>query len=256
LSVIDCSSYDFQPPNPTLMTRRLIIVAVIALFKTPSLLAQETDSLKVDSAAINISLAPTPASKTSNIVVLRGTILPYLIGNDMGIATSVGVEYIFLKHHSIGIDGFLHLTYGGQDNLYDTAGVFYKTGSHHHSSEKAIFINYRYYFNPKNLQALRGVTAYISPYFRYGYSEEHNDPQFNVNYILQKEHSSSEGILLGLVGPIDKNKRCKFDVNAGPFKKRKDITTVYLEDHVEKTRSEHKKTVGLRIGVFFTYLIY
>jgi hypothetical protein len=238
------------------MILRIVLVAVIYLLETSLLFAQERGSQIKNDSVMRISPAPLITNKTSNILAVKATVLPYFIGNDAGIATSVGFEYIFFKHHSIGIDGFLHVAYGSSDNILDTADVRHDVGSRHHSTEKAIFFNYRYYFNYKKLREQKGVTVYISPYFRYGYIERHNDPLFKVNYVFQKERSWSEGILLGMVGKIDECKRCKFDVNIGPFKKQKDITTVYLEDQIEKTRFEKKETVGLRIGVFFTYLIY
>jgi hypothetical protein len=238
------------------MTRRIILVVVIYLMKASISYAQENNSQIINDSVKSISPNPWSANKRSNIIAVKGTLLPYFIGNDAGIGMSVGFEYIFLKHHSIGIDGFLHLAQGSHDNIYDTAGVFYDVGSSHHSTEKAIFINYRYYFNYKKLKEEKGVTVYISPYFRYGYLERHDDPLFDVEYVFQKERSYAKGILLGLVGKIDECKRCKFDVNLGPFKKQKEITTVYLEDKIEKTRFEKKETVGLRLGVFFSYLIY
>jgi hypothetical protein len=238
------------------MTLRIILVVVIYLLKTSLSFAQESDSQIKNDSVKSISLTPLSTNKRSNILAVKGTLLPYFIGNDAGIATSVGFEYIFLKHHSIGIDGFLHLALGSHDNIYDTAGVFHDVGSSHHSTEKAIFINYRYYFNYKKLREQKGVTVYFSPYFRYGNIERHDDPLFKVNYVFQKERSYAEGILLGVVGEIDETKRCKFDFNIGPFKKQKDITTEYLEDKIEKTRFEKKETIGCRIGVFFTYLIY
>lgn len=239
------------------MINRMVLVALIFALKTPQLLAQERDSLQTDTTTLTTPPIPNLIRKLpKNILAIKGTVLPYFVGNDMGIGTSLGVEYIFFKRHSIGIDGFMHWGFGSHDNLKDTAGVFYDVGSYHHLTEKAVFLSYRFYINAKALSAPIGVAFYISPYYRYGNKEEHNDPKFNVEFVVQKTRSESAGILLGLVGGIDKTQRGKVDFNIGPFKKQKEITTLYLENHVERTGFEKKDVIGLRVGIFFTYLIY
>lgn len=190
-----------------------------------------------------------------NMVLAKATLLPYTIGNDGGFATSLGFEAIFLKHHAIGIDGFLHLAEGSHDNVTDTAGVTHEVGNYHHSTEKAFFIHYRYYFNYKNLSA-GGTTIYVSPYYRYGYIERFNDPRYYVAYDYQKERSHAEGFLLGMIWNIKGFKRGYLDFNAGPFIKQKEITMAYREDNVMRSRFEKKQTVGCRIGIFFAYRLY
>ena len=99
-------------------------------------------------------------------------------------------------------------------------------------------------------------TFYISPYYRYGTIARYNDPSYTVEFVTQKERAHSEGVLLGVLWNIKGFKRGYIDVNAGPFKKQKEITTVTLSKNVWDTRFEKQETVGCRVGVFLAILLY
>ena len=192
---------------------------------------------------------------SSHTWVIKGITLPYFLGNNAGIAFSLGGEYWFLKNQSIGIDGFINLAEGSREDIADTAGIVHDVGGYYHTTEKAIFLNYRYYFGSNPLRNNSDFALYVSTYFRYGHRATLKDELYPEDYITKIENSWSQGILIGSVSALDQSKRFYFDVNAGPFFKEKNINTTYREAGIIKSSNEKPSAIGVRIGIYICYFI-
>ena len=156
--------------------------------------------------------------------------LPFLIGNGAGVSGFLGLEYSFLKNMSIGVDGYLLLQESSSDQIPDTAGVEHNTGNYCYSVERAVLVDYRYYFNFPRLRA-RGVVFYTLVYARLGHIFRHWDPLYPHPFVTQNETHHSMGLSLGSTFSVDKESRWCLDINAGIFEKDKTITSVDVANH-------------------------
>jgi len=180
---------------------------------------------------------------------LKGKILPWEIGNGGGIASFLGVEYGFLKHNSIGVDGFLHLMESSDDDVRDTAGLKHDVGNYWTGVERAILFDYRYYFD--NIERrYSGVAFYLLTYVRLGAISRHYDPLYRADYLDHWETHHSAGLSFGATIPIDKRYRWGIDINAGVFEKEKRIVETYLDKAAMTKRSVGP---GFRLSVNFSY---
>jgi len=95
---------------------------------------------------------------------IKGKALPFVLGDESGISALLGVEYGFARNQSIGVDGFIESISKSDDNEVDTAGVSHDVATYYRSREKALFLNYRYYFNFRKLRYDR-VLFLMSSFF-------------------------------------------------------------------------------------------
>lgn len=245
-------SQNHHPMNDNHRLLSLIqrMLCMSGLLITSSLYAQEESDSVITCTPFNghHNKRPTWA--------IKGMLFPYFVGNNIGMAGTIGVEYEFLKNQSIGVDLFLDGSFGSHENAKDTAGVVHEVGNSRRSGASAIFISYRYYLGLQKLRERKGTLFYLSPYFRYGRSIDSNDPAYENDYIDKKERSRAVGFVLGSMFKTNESRRWYIDVNGGPFYKVKDIHTTYWEDHMVKEKDETVKRLGLRLGIYFAYYIY
>src|SRR5262249_35762341 len=143
-----------------------------------------------------------------------------------------GVEYGFARNQSIGVDGFIEAISKSDNNEVDTSGVSHDVATYYRSREKAIFLNYRYYFNFKNLRYDRGIIPYALVFLRYGTIAQHYIPLYPLtSYLRNNEKHYSVGFMAGSLFNLSHTGRLGVDVNMGVFLKRKEISTVYLTNH-------------------------
>jgi hypothetical protein len=181
---------------------------------------------------------------------IKGKILPWPLGNGGGISGLLGVEYGFTKNQSIGIDGYAEYEENSDDMVQDTSGVTHAEGNEWHSWERAIFLNYRYYFSMQRLRR-KGITPYIVAFVRYGQIDVAFSPLYPLTYYKRHELDRSAGILIGSTYGL--GNRLGLDVNLGLFEKEKIIDTEFLTHGV--TSETHWKPVelGLRLSVNLVY---
>ncbi|HXB42319.1 MAG TPA: hypothetical protein VNZ49_17400 [Bacteroidia bacterium] len=140
-----------------------------------------------------------------NTRALKGKILPFVFGDGGGINLFLGYEYGFCKHHSIGVDLYL-LAMGSSGEIYDSIQKTYVPGYASGRNDKAVFVNYRYYFGFQKWRAKHELSFYTGTFFRYGYWFFDYEEGYKTNIVSQNETSYSEGILLGcIVGVFDLN---------------------------------------------------
>jgi len=187
---------------------------------------------------------------------VKGKVLPYpILGNGAGISVLLGVEYGFAMNQSIGVDVFSDWSENSNDNVADTAGVQHAFGDYYAGFEKALFLNYRYYFNFRRLREKKGVAPYLLVFFRDGKIYQHFDPLYPVqSWISNRERQYSAGLMVGAtmqsnLGPD----RLDLDINLGIFDKLKEISQVYLENGVQTTVNSRPVGPGFRLSVNLVY---
>jgi hypothetical protein len=205
---------------------------------------------------------PTPYDPRANYRTwsIKGKVLPYpALGNAGGVTVLLGLEYGFARNQSIGVDVFANWSEDSDDNVADTAGVQHTTGSFYNGSEKALFLNYRYYLNCRRLRDRKGAAPYLLFFLRDGKIYQHYDPLYPLwRWQANRERQYSAGLMVGVTSAIsdDKPKRLDWDLNLGIFEKLKEISTVYLKDGVQSTVKSRPIGPGFRLSLNLVYWFY
>ena len=221
----------------------------LLIFLLPlSLAAQRRGADTPDSSAGRTWLTPYDPHANYRTWSLKGKVLPFFLGDFGGISGLFGVEYGIGKNQSIGIDGFLELQENSDDGVQDTAGVTHKVGNYWHSSERAVFLNYRYYFSFQRLRRKKGIAPYMVAFLRYGKLDQYYDPLYKLtSYYQNHEWDYSAGVLVGATFPWAR--RVGIDVNTGVFEKEKVKDTEYLAHGVESLVRSRPTGLGFRLSV-------
>jgi hypothetical protein len=226
----------------------------IALFITVLFLSERSYAQNTVSKDTSKVYFITPFDPKGNYqtYAIKGAILPFTIGNGAGVSSVVGVEYGFLKRHSIGIDGNYIYSYDTDDETKDTAGITHKEGNKSTSKEKGIFLSYRYYFLFRKLRE-RGVSTYASCYVRYGEAINRNNPLYHNPYIYEKQYTRAIGAVGGVVMQFGHPKRLSLDINSGYFVKWFDSNELYYDNGNIKNRNNRYSNLGFRFGLYVHY---
>lgn len=217
--------------------------------------AQANDTILYASFSDNIKTPFNPIG-SDNTYALKARVLPFLLGNGSGISTLLGTEIGFLKRNSIGFEGIYITKHDTEDKVTDLNGVYHETGNRSKYFERAILVDYRFYFNFQKYRRQNGLTFYTSCFFKKGQIDERNDPNFRNEYINRKEDYNSYGIVLGSILNFKNSEHFGFDVSFGYFRKDKNISTDYREATLIKTINSNEIGTGLRIGLTIDYWIF
>jgi hypothetical protein len=178
---------------------------------------------------------------------IKAKILPWFLGDALGISGFAGFEYGITKNQSIGIDGFVYYEESSLDSVPDTTGLVHSVGDYWHSIERAILLDYRYYFNFQRLRRHTGITPYILAYLRYGRIDRYYDPLYPLSdYWKDHEQHYSAGLQLGATFA---SWDIPIDVNIGLFEKEKVIYTQFLTHGVETSTNWRPVEMGFRLSV-------
>lgn len=136
--------------------KKYILFSILFLLSLCLLSATPGDTVKN-----NVELTPFNNRYDYRTAGIKVRVLPFIIGNGMGVSALAGGEWGFLKNNSIGLDflynGFLdHDDYnpGPSDNLYHR-----KTAAH---------LNYNHYWGFHKLREKHGVAFYTGLTVRKG----------------------------------------------------------------------------------------
>lgn len=215
-------------------------------------LAQQNDTIRYASFTDNIKTPFNPIG-TENTYALKARVLPFLLGNGSGVSTLLGTEIGFLKRNSFGFEGIYITKHDTKDKVTDLQGVYHETGNRSKYFEKAVLVDYRFYFNLQKYRRQNGNIFYTSCFFKKGTIDERNDSNFKNEYVNRLEDYTSYGIVLGSILNFKNSEHFGFDLNLGYFQKDKKIATDYQEATIVSTKNTNEKGTGLRIGLTVDY---
>jgi hypothetical protein len=208
----------------------------------------QDDTLKTES---NSSDKPTELTtpfnreNAKNSIGLKGKILPWIaIGS--GVNSLIGIEFGFHKQHSIGFDIYFHRWSFPAPEKYDSTTKQYIAGQPRaRNRDKAVFLNYRFYFKSKDLRDKKGIVPYIGAFSRAGYFKYVYDEGYITNETLHRELQYSFGVLGGILATKD----AFYDINLGIYYKQKYMKRNYYDDNVPKTEFDTFGNFGFRLGL-------
>jgi hypothetical protein len=229
---------------------KFIILPLLIIFLPLLLLAQKERGYSLDTTKNGARLTPYDPQADYRTWSIKGKVLPFFLGNGGGLSALFGAEYGIATNQSIGIDGFFEYQENSDDNVQDTAGAEHSVGNYWHSSERAVFINYRYYFNFQRLRQKKGIAPYTVAFLRYGKLDQYYDPLYPLtSYYQNHEWDYSAGVLVGATFGSKRDKRFGLDVNTGVFEKEKVKDTEYLVHGVESEVHSRRTGLGFRLSV-------
>ncbi len=184
----------------------------------------------------------------SNTWTLKGKVFPWIaLGG--GINYTLGLEYGFRKHQSVGID-VSYDDFSSEHDVYDVGKQQYVSGPRVYTVWRGVFLNYRRYFvckhtfidNAKGEKYKTSYLPYLSAFGRYGKTDLHYEPGYITDNLSYDEWQYSVGCLLGVVTE-------SFDINIGPFYKQRYITDVEEEFGKAAFHTHMQPILGIRLGV-------
>lgn len=222
------------------------IPVLFSFFFTLAVSAQQ-QALPV-SDSLKKSVLPSPYNPEGNYETwgLKGKVLPFAMGGGGGVNALIGAEYGFCKNQSIGIDAYL-LTMGNHHDVFDPKLKEYVSTPAAGTNDKALFLNYRYYFDNQKLREKKGLEFYTGSFLRFGYSIFVYEPGYVTAIIAEHEMHYSGGVLVGLMKRMH-NRLC-VDFNLGFYYKQKDITTVTAVGNQQVTSLDHASEWNMRVGL-------
>lgn len=188
---------------------------------------------------------------------LKGHAYYWTLGNSGGISYLAGIEYGFLKNQSIGIDGLIYQQTDSHDDAYDTTGKATNNSDNWQSWEKAVLLNYRYYFNLRRLREEDGLVLYALAFVRYGTIDRHWNPFYELgqnNQYSDDEVHRSAGLMLGTTFVDPDWPWIGIDINTGMFDKSKDISIV--NNYGDTPVNTQHTGLGFRMAINMTYAFY
>ncbi len=240
-----------MPAVNTPLVKYRILLAFILL--THVVVAQ-TDS----STSSLINAEPnciTPFNKNApfNNYVIKFKVLPWIsTPSGSGINPSLGFEYGFSKNQSIGINLYYNQYSFATDEVYDTITSQYYSGPRVSNRDKAIFLNYRYYFGLNKIREKSATTFYIGSFFRFGLLNfKFEEGYVNLSHITKENHYSL-GIFYGLSKQLAcyNKKQLSIDTYFGIYLKQKVQFIEYFDEQNNLVRDiKHPINPGIRIGL-------
>lgn len=179
---------------------------------------------------------------------IKGKAFPFPAGDHLGLAAFLGVEYGFLKHHSLGVDGFIAHTFGTYDAFTDTAGVEHPDGGSTWTTYKAVFVNYRCYLGFPSWRE-SGWSPYVGAFFRHGTVNGMGDEEYAKTDLEFHETHISGGPLVGMLYQFDRWGRWGLDMNMGVFRKHIDEVRYDLVGGSLVQESGSREFTSVRVGL-------
>ncbi len=204
-------------------------------------------------AQTNSFETPFNSKVNKNAFVIKGKVLPYLMGNGLGINNSLGFEIGFLKTNSIGLEGFYNYYYDQEDKVTDRQGVFHETGNLTDLQEKALQMSYRHYYNFQRWRSNKGIAFYNGLFYRLETDIRNTDPNYKNEYINQKTGIRAGGLLMGMIMTFPKSSHLYMDYNFTIGKQFKNISSYNIENNQDVYEQYSYNSFYFNIGVSLNY---
>ena len=167
--------------------------------------------------------------------------LPYPNGNGYGINNSLGFEIGFFKNNSIGVDGFYNYAFDQDDN---NPGVTDLNPTYLY--EKAIQINYKYYYSFQNIRKAKKIVFYNGLFSRI---EKLN--REGTNY-YQNTDKKALGVTIGMIKKI-KSTHLGLDYSILLGRQFNNITTFDPVHNSETITFENKNSFYFNVAISLNY---
>lgn len=192
-----------------------------------------------------------------NTYGIKAKILPFFIGNSMGIYTSLGTEIGFLKNQSFTAEWFFNYGHGSNDEVTDRYGNEHDSGNLEQMNEHALQLGYRYYYGIQALRA-RKVVIYNGLFGRAEQTLLKFDKNYaDIPYINRRLNVRAFGITTGILQRFKHDPHFGMDYNVSLGKSFTKSDTYNISDDGNTTFSTKNKhdsfyfNLGISINYWF-----
>ncbi len=186
---------------------------------------------------------------------IKGKLLPWTFGNAGGLNGLLGFEIGFLKNNSIGIDGYFYADEDALDrNTVQNPNI---PSLHYDGIDRAVFLNYRHYFNLKKIRENLGTSLYIGILTRYGRSDDTWDRGLSSDSIIYEGRTYySGGPFTGFIYKFKKCNNLYLDINFQFLYNDKYVSSVYSNQLQLTSTHGQFKTYDMRVGINLYWCFY
>jgi hypothetical protein len=192
----------------------------------------------------------------------RGKIFGFVIIEDVFVVSgTLGLEYKFLKRHSIGADVIWTKYWLENDSIDAVTGKEYSVGDWQYDTRQNYMVDYRFYFSVRNkLCKYRGL--YLSAFHRHGTMKWRSSEEYkfdNGDDIFKDAVYNDLGLAIGLRLGGDRCRRWGIDTNLGMTRRTKVEDYVrYLSD-IETDSVINERSIQwlplLRFNVTYSFIL-
>ncbi|MES2516283.1 MAG: hypothetical protein V4580_19165 [Bacteroidota bacterium] len=195
-------------------------------------------------------LTPFAPKLTYETIGIKARILPWLLGNSGGFNYLLGVEFGFLKNHSISIDGMHYGTQDHRDHYFGENDPRNRESDDYYGRDDALYFSYNYYYNLKTIREGLGVALYTGLNYRAGRANYTWDRGISKDSILQSSRNYySYGPQLGLIIKWGERKHFAINVNVAALYSTKNISEQRTDNLVLTTNHYHLNSYDLKVGL-------
>lgn len=152
---------------------------------------------------------PFNKENLNSVWALRGKTVPFMFGYTRIFTATLGVEYRFMKRHSVGIDG-IYEWFKMQTYTWDAASGTQVRGPFRFVSTYTFHMDYRYYFHTGNR-----FFPYANAFVKFGTRKYCYESMVPSSYESQTERFGKYGVSAGTLLGFGRLRRFGLDFNAG-----------------------------------------
>lgn len=195
---------------------------------------------------------PYVKENMDHVFVVRGKILPHLVGRTRVATGTAGLEYRFLQRHSIGTDAIftwfktpVYYWDDVMDEQVEGPSKFMSTWDFH--------VDYRYYLPLEKINR-RGIFPYVNLFTKQGFKRTYFEEAYTDSYEKQHDYLERYGFSTGTLWGFGPYKRYGVDVNIGYMYVK---NLVHRYDYLPGTTTDFVKydqdrwTVNFRVNAYY-----
>lgn len=153
---------------------------------------------------------PYSKENLNSVFAVRGKVLPFIFGHTRIFTSTAGLEYRFLKRHSVGIDG-IYSRFKTPTYIWDEATGTEVSGPFKVYGLTSLHFDYRYYFPFDTWQ--NRLFPYVNAFTKWGIRKTRFEEGLADH--IQDERFLKYGLSTGCLVGFGKMKRWGIDLNLG-----------------------------------------
>lgn len=184
----------------------------------------------------------------SDYYIAKFKMLPWVIGEDVGMSYSLGLEYTFHRIHSFDLTAtYFDWDQDQEDNYGNPLPSIYNV-------RRSLQLGYRYYFNMFKSKKDEWK-FFVSPFIRYSKWKDHYSEGAVTDYFRNESWNYAGGILLGFAfdGGTDDGMYTEFFI--GPQYYLRKTAEGFTTNNITVENEYYTRKFGVRFGMNFCGLI-
>ncbi len=184
----------------------------------------------------------------SDYFILKYKMLPWVIGEDVGMNYSLGLEYTLHRVHSFDLTA----TYFDWDQ--DQEDTYGNPLPSIYNVRRGLQLGYRYYFTPFK-KSKRELKYFVSPFIRYSKWKDYYSEGAVTDYFRNESWNYAGGILFGLALDMGEDDGMYTEFFIGPQYYLRKTAEGFTTNSITVENEYFSRNFGVRFGMNFCGLI-